>query len=370
MVYITDAVTECDSTLSKLCAGYKANSTPQNLLAIQHKVLSLKSTKHIEKDCGIIGFSYEYRKKDYSDVISSLNSLSVPRGLFKNIFKDKIAESKLKYQLLANVGTDRFAEKSEELYGYPSKKLIDKAYAILDLKPEPSDEEYGIIDAKKKLRKELSDMNIPWKIKSKKLLNYAHIIPSKETIYLSSNHKYSQRTIKRLAVHEIGTHGVRYMNAKKQPLKIFKNFPNYISTEEGLAAFNEEINGFLNNETLRRYAGRVVAIDYAQNNSLLQTYVFLRKFFDDKVAFNTALRVKRGLANSESLGAFTKDHVYLKGFFEIKKYLLKNPLKHLYYGKISLEHIDVIKKVEEELAPISFYPPLARTFDQKKSLLD
>lgn len=369
MPIITPEIKAFDKELTKLAAAYKSNTTPNNLHIIQNKILKA-NPKELEKDCGIMGFSYDYRKKDHTETIQKLNELSVPRGQLKNLFKEKIKESKLKLQMLGSLGTNEFADKSEDLYGYPNKKLIDKAYSILELKSSPKGQSIKTADAKKILRSKLKEMQIPWKIKTKKLINYANISPSKETITLSSNHTYSEKTINRLAIHEIGTHGVRYMNARLQPLKIFKNFPNYLATEEGLAAFNEEINGFLNNDTLRRYAGRVVAIEYAQNHNLIETYQFLQKYFEDANAFSIAMRVKRGLPNSESLGAFTKDHVYLKGFFDIKKYVEKNPLRYLYFGKVGVEYIKLIKKLEPELAQIAYFPPLVTNFDKKSELLE
>lgn len=373
MVIITPEIIEFDSKVIRLAAAYRSRATPNNLYMIQQKILAkdtlgTSSLHDVESQVGILGFSYNYRKRDNSDVVQALKDLKVPRGLLKGLYVDKINESILKMKMLEAIGTDRFSDASRKLYGYPDKKLIDKAYGILDLEPNQRGETFSTQKGKTLLKKKLDEMGIKWKINSRKLLGYALVTPSKHQVTLSSNHKYTEETINRLAVHEIGTHGVRYMNAKAQPLKIFKNFPGYLATEEGLAAFTEEITGYLNNDTLRRYAGRVVAVEYAQNHTLLETYDYLKQFFDGANALHIAMRIKRGLPNSESFGAYTKDHVYLRGFMKIKEYIKNNPLRYLYYGKVGVEYLKIIKKLEPELTKIRYFPPLITSFDRNSEL--
>lgn len=375
MTIITSEIKEFDKKVISLAAAYRSRATPNNLFPIQQKILLKEQTleqsslEEIEK-IGILGFSYNYRLRTYENKINALKKLILPSGPLKKLYKDKIQESILKLRMLESLGTDEFTKKSEELYGYPSKELIDKAYDILDLSPSPKGDQFSTQKAKRLLRKKLSALNLKWSIRTKKLLGYALITPAKQTVTLSSNHQFTEATIDRLAVHEVGTHGIRYLNAKLQPLGIFKNFPGYLSTEEGLAAFTEEITGYLNNDTLRRYAGRVIAVDYAQNHTLLETYFYLKKFFDDSNALHIAMRIKRGLPNSESQGAYTKDHVYLKGFFNIKNYVRKNPLRFLYYGKVSLEYTKLLKKLEPELSPVKYYPPLLINYEKKSEVLE
>ena len=153
-------------------------------------------------------------------------------------------------------------------------------------------------------------------------------------------------------MHEIGTHIKRAENAKEQKLKLFKiGFPYYLATEEGLAAYNEEIAGVHNNNILRQYAGRVIAVDLALKNAFNVVYTTLQQYFTDFEAFTITLRVKRGLKNTQQPGSYTKDHVYLKGLYAVKDFVRKGGnIKDLYIGKIGIEHVPLIKHMQRELA--------------------
>ncbi|MGM5483789.1 MAG: tyrosine/phenylalanine carboxypeptidase domain-containing protein [Nanobdellota archaeon] len=373
MAIITPELKKFDKKLAHLSAKYKSTTTPVNIFDIRRRILNADkdgkaSAEEISEQVGILGFSYKYRQKNFDETIKKLEQLKIPGGALKKLYKHKIKENKKKLNMLASIGKPDFSEKSYQLYGFPDQELIDKAKKILELESVIDNGELNPQSAKKMLKKYLDSLHLDWKITTKKMLSYASITPSKKTVTLCSKRKFSEKTIKRLAVHEIGTHGVRYLNARLQPLSIFKNFPGYLSTEEGLAAFNEELNGYLSDETLRRYAGRVLAVDYAKDHDLIETYVFLKKYFDKNSAFNIAFRVKRGLPNSESKGCFTKDYLYLKGFFRIKNYIKDNPLKYLYYGKVNIDYVKLIKKLEPELSKIKFYPPMVSNFEEKEKL--
>jgi uncharacterized protein (TIGR02421 family) len=354
--YITDEVKKVDSEVFKLAGAYRPKINPVNSeLASEHTI----GGKQFE-------FEYEVNGADHSQIKDELSAISVPSGLFSNLYKDKIQELKIKLSLAEAIGTDDFSKKSKQLYGFPKRKLVDKAYSLLELPRDEPEVKIDISDAKQVLEQQLLALKIDWKVSYKKMLTSASVIPEKKEVKLSSSFSFSENTIRRLAIHEIGTHGVRAMNGRLQPLRIFRNFPGYMATEEGLAVFNEEITGLLNNDSVRQYAGRVVAIAYAENHTLAETYKYLCKYFDKETACMISLRVKRGLKNSDSLGSYSKDYVYLKGLFNVEKYAKTKALKYLYYGKVSLEHIKVVQKVEPELNKIKYFPPLIRDYEIRK----
>lgn len=359
---ITPETIASDKAIMKIASSYKSQVSPINIAQIT-KYISLSTPN------SILGFSYQKEMFDIEDIRAKFSEIQLPSKPLKKLYQEKISESIQKFELAQAVGTEDFAEKSQKVYGFPSKKLISTAYDLLSLEKGPIQKKISLIEAKQILKEELSNLGLPWKVQSRKMLSYANVQPAKSTVTLCSTHRFSERNIKRLAVHEIGTHSVRSMNARLQPLLIFRNFPHYIETEEGLAAFNEEITGYLFNDTIRKYAGRVVAVEYAQEHTLKETYKFLQKYFPNPQALNIAIRVKRGLPNTDTIGAFTKDYVYLKGFLDVRKYLQREPLKHLYYGKISLPWIDLVKKLEPELTPIRYFPPLLQAYETKKEIL-
>ncbi len=69
---------------------------------------------------------------------------------------------------------------------------------------------------------------------------------------------FSLEGVRRLIIHEIGVHVLRYENGLRQPIKLFANgFTDYLETEEGLAVFCEAEAGLLEKTTVCKYAGRV-----------------------------------------------------------------------------------------------------------------
>ena len=139
-----------------------------------------------------------------------------------------------------------------------------------------------------------------------------------KTLYIKKNSFFTGQFLKRLVVHEIGTHILRYENGLQQPFKIFSlGFADYLSTEEGLAVVNEEMHNCLTRSTLKTYAARVVAVSKALKCNFRETFNYLEPFVGKDNAFDITLRVKRGLGDTTWAGAFTKVMVYLKGYFEV-----------------------------------------------------
>jgi hypothetical protein len=193
------------------------------------------------------------------------------------------------------------------------------------------------------------------------MASYAAVVSSKKTVYLKKNSKFPQHFLRRVVVHEIGTHVFRAMNGERQPYRIFfTGLPNYMMTEEGLAVNIEEMYGCLKASTLRAYAGRTIAINLSLQNSFREVFNELKKYFDDDTAWKLTLRAKRGLVDTSRIGAYTKDYLYLEGYYKVKKFLEENGkdgLKKLYYGRIDTEQVPLINNMlglkEPEFLPSS-----------------
>ena len=147
---------------------------------------------------------------------------------------------------------------------------------------------------------------------------------------------------------------MRYENGKQQPYNIFSmGLTNYLGTEEGLAVVNEELNHCLTRATLKTYAARVIAVHKALKCTFRETYNYLVKYLGKENAFEVTLRAKRGIGNTFFPGAFTKDHLYLKGYIEVKKYLNNGgELRKLYYGKIGVKDIPIVETVPDLVNPL------------------
>ncbi len=152
------------------------------------------------------------------------------------------------------------------------------------------------------------------------------------------------------------------MNGSLQPYQLFqRGLADYLATEEGLAVYNQERTEF--GETEKKYwpASSVVGIYRAMYGSFADVYAELVKLgFSMDRAWKVALKAKRGLADTSKPGAFTKDFVYFKGHRMILDFIEKGgDLRNLYYGKINMNDLDIVKKVKGLKKP-TFLPTYLR----------
>lgn len=262
--------------------------------------------------------------------------------------------------LLNSLGCFDFTEKSIKVFGLPSKKLITKSYEILNEKLKlKKAKKIPKREAVKILNENLKRFDLDYKIKNKDLVTSCSVESDNKLIILKKKERFSKNFINRLIVHEIGTHAFRYENGKKQDLQIFKKgLAKYLTTEEGLAVYNEERFGLLKKVFLQNYAGRVIAVNTAQKNSFFKTFRELKRFFDKTKAFQLTLRAKRGLADTSLPGGFSKDYIYLEGFYQVKNFVARGGnINDLYFGKISLKDVTFVKNLKLKkptLLPESF----------------
>ncbi len=286
--------------------------------------------------------------------------------LKKRNFQDKA-------EMFANRGEKKFSIYSKKAYGMPTNATLKKAAEFLTLE---SDKEEKTISAKKALHiinSEFIHYGFPYTLAERKMSATASVLASQRKLYLKEGYYLSPNYVKRLIVHEIGTHVLRAENGRNQPFRIFmQGFPNYLVTEEGLAAYNEERFGLLLKENLKNYAARAIAVKMAQEGSFSKVYNHLRNFFSDSWSFRLAARVKRGLIDTSKPGGVTRDYSYIEGYLKVKEYFAKaeeekryaEALRTLYVGKIGIEQIHVLKDVPGLVPPK--YLPKNQTF---KSLL-
>jgi len=173
-----------------------------------------------------------------------------------------------------------------------------------------------------------------------------NITPNTNLIKINPKERFTSLDIKRLKVHEIGVHYLRYYNGRKAGIKILENgTSNYIETEEGLAVYVEKEKGVSSSAQMFIYAGRVIATYYALRKSFYEVFKILKKYkFRDDAAFTLTLRAKRNLCDTSKKGGFTKDYVYFSGYLKIKKFAKKNDIKDLFIGKIKIDDIKLLRK--------------------------
>lgn len=176
---------------------------------------------------------------------------------------------------------------------------------------------------------------------------YFSINASLNEIKINAFKRFSKTKMRRYICHEIKTHVFRAENGKLQPFKIFKNgFPNYITTEEGLALFNENKYGLLSSKDVKRYSARVIAADYSLKHSYYEVFEKLDKYFPPSIAFSIVQRVKRGMLDTSLPGGYTKDMVYMDGFQKVSSFLKNNnSMEILYTGKIGLDDVGLAQEL-------------------------
>lgn len=295
-----------------------------------------------------IKFRYQHIPEGLFEIKEKLKLIETPKTFVGKILESKRKELINKINMLCSVGTDRFSQASLKLYGKPNKQLVKSAYKLMDMDIEEEDDDIKATETYRLLKSFLKKSRLKYKIKKKDMTASAGIYPSLRMLYLKKKARFSQKFVKRLIVHEICTHIFRAENGRIQPLKIFLHgFPGYLVTEEGLATYNEEITGLLTNRTLKNYAGRVIAVDYAINHSFEDTFHHLRDFFGRNNSFRLTIRSKRGTKDPDQPGAYTKDHVYLKGYHLIKNFIKEGgDLKKLYVGKIGINDLPLMKRLD------------------------
>ena len=278
---------------------------------------------------------------------NNLEKIKTDGNIMGKLLDEKRKELLSMANSLLHIGSVSVTSYSKYIYGTPSKELVDTSYKLMNLEIGKEEERYATFTTMRKMIESLLFYGFQWKVKEKDMLAGARIDQINKVIYINKNRKFSDNDIKRLIVHEIGTHVARAENGRKQNYNLFFiGFPKYLETEEGLAAYNESNAGLLSNKIIKNYAGRVIAVDLALKNSFSYVYNTLLEYFDKDEALTLTLRTKRGLSDTAKPGAFTKDHLYLKGKLLVEDYVKKGgDISKLYVGKIGIEHVNLVPKI-------------------------
>lgn len=358
---------------------------------------------------------FTYRDLEYDPVETeeSLMSLEIPSGELGSLLEEKRHELLLQNQLVAHRGDEeRVREIAVELYGTPSSELVGHALQLLDtldveeevltktpeemrkgleeaareygldllvdhletIRNQLSAEDYALVEDYTKNRNRRDFYIFEKKVKEEGRDDIADVLESywvvgranksristsaaRRTLLVpSKNRMFSEQDLEQLAVHEVGVHALRGENGYRQPLKIFATgLANYLFTEEGLTTFLEEATGNSSSQVMRRYAGRVIAVDsMLSGDDFSTTYDRLQSHdFTDEQAWDITVGAHRG-------GGFAKDHVYLQGFLEVSDFVEQGgDLKKLYVGKVGIENLPLVEELLEKgvLKEPHYVPP-------------
>lgn len=184
--------------------------------------------------------------------------------------------------------------------------------------------------------------------------------------------RYSDTKIKGLINHELGTHHLRRVNHLKHfKQSSYSENTDFRKTEEGLANLHGHL--CLPDKTMYHSYLNYLAVDYGQKHSFAELFRFLRVTWQvptDK-AWNTTLRVKRGLMDTSQPGAMTKAICYLEGAVKLARWITTTDqdLRKLYWGKLSLQSIFELRLSKADLNDI-LIPSFLREQDKYRNKIN
>ena len=217
--------------------------TPTNLLE--------ENSKFLEKYGAGVEYNPTYLYKDIKDVDVNtiLNEIFKYRDELNKIGFESDNNQLIKREirmledlenmiyLSNNIGNEdsKVEIYSKKIYGEPDKKLIEKAKMVLE--KDYKDREicsHNAKEVKELFEQILKEIDLKWKINVNKVQSSKiSVIPEEKVININEKVMFSNNDLKRLAVHEIGTHVLRAEYGSNQPYKMF-------SIECGSALYTEE----------------------------------------------------------------------------------------------------------------------------------
>ena len=310
-------------------------------------------------------FNYVKFDTDLNIMKGVLSEIKLGDAPICQILERKRKEIMQNITMLEKVGTSEFYKKSEQMYKAPDKDLVKKAKKILELEPSSGSKKIPRSEAVKMIKSSFRKLDFKWRLQSNDIVTSAVVNASKKLLELKKRERFSRNYVRRLIIHEIGTHALRSENGALQKFEIFRTgLAGYLETEEGLAAFHEYLSGIMSNSILRNYAGRVIAVDSASKGDFNYTFNKLSEHFKEKTAWKLAVRAKRGCRSTSGKGAFTRDTVYLRGFLNVKKHCEKHDIHDLYVGKVGIRDLNLLKEmplVKPKFIPDTLYESIDRS---------
>ncbi len=318
---------------------------------------------NIEKDKFLTKFSqnekynpiFKYENRDNLDIIEKLNhfynKFSETDFYLTEPYKTSINKDIDWISNFKNKGVE-FNEWLSSVYGKPNDNDIKQATEILETYTIPENKREKVTINAEKAQKfivsKLQECGYDWNVKIQNMSAKMSVNSLEQTLKIKDTATFTESELNRLYVHEIETHVLRNENGKTQRYEIFSiGFPNYMATEEGLAILAEKQNNLRDKYDDMKYALRLVLCDKCMTMDFWDLFIFAKKYIpNNSDAFDMVARVKRGLNDTSVLGGYTKDQVYFAGYNQLKE-LPNETLKKLYLGKIGIEDLSLLSKLDD-----------------------
>jgi uncharacterized protein (TIGR02421 family) len=312
-------------------------------------------------------FRYE-ADVDTDGLLKDLEAINIPNTDIGQLLNKKAEEIRNRLEMIAAIGTDRYTEFAQKIYGVPDAETLAEAHRLL--KAHPSHPVTKPIKGQTRLStaaviKDFQDVLqqyglSKWKVEeSEEIITGVAVSPSRRTVLVRAHAYLDVSRLAPLITHEIESHVLITENGHDQPLRIFVDgFAGAVRTQEGLASYNVTTqHPQLFQRPMRFWARNVVAVDLALRSSFREVYDNIRTLgFNDHFSFGVTAKTKRGMTDTSKPGAFTKDYLYLAGKRDIERFVEGGgDLREIYIGKVTLQDLPLLKK-QPWLAPARLLP--------------
>ncbi|WP_433532997.1 tyrosine/phenylalanine carboxypeptidase domain-containing protein [Micromonospora sp. CA-263727] len=235
------------------------------------------------------------------------------------------------YAALVSRSAAEMTDYSLATFGHPDRTVLEAARRYLDevdAPPTDSLPAYSAQEAADVLAAVLRGAGLPdWTVETPEhMVARMSVLGPKRRVRVRPGATFTLPELRRLVVHEIGTHVFRTANASRQTIRLLGHgLAGYLHTEEGLAVWHEERAGLTAVDVTRRYALRYVACDAALRGDFHSVVDELIGHTTMEEAFQIAVRVKRGLVDTSAPGGFLKDMAYFGGVRDVAAHLAQHP---------------------------------------------
>lgn len=334
----------------------------------------------------------EYSAMDLSDtreIIARARLLSAG----KNVVFEWLTRLCVTLENTANMiesrGTSQFFHYSSELYGRPTRLMLDRKTRVLDLAKhldrtlddlnfdklvvEGYEKTLSSSEFAKALRKQLKPHfgeETPRVVVSKTVS--AKATANSKRIRVRADAAFTERDVDQLLHHEALIHVATAKNGQAQNNFAILGRAHAGTTEiqEGLAVFAEIITGSMDPKRFARLSGRVLAIEMAIQGADFKDVFdfFVARNDDPSQSYENTRRIFRGGVMTGG-APFTKDMVYLNGLLRVHNFMRTvvklnraDLIRVLFAGKMDIEDVPALAQLasHDRLNSPLFMPPWAK----------
>jgi uncharacterized protein (TIGR02421 family) len=277
--------------------------------------------------------------------------------------------------LIDTRGTRAFFNHSVELYGQPTRLMLDKKTQVLDLARHMDatldgiDFDQLVVDG---YEEELDAEEFAEALEEKLDWHFGEDAPnvvvsedvsakaaaSSTRIRVRADAEFTDRDVDQLLHHEALVHSATGLNGRTQdafPI-LRRGHPGTTEVQEGLAVFAEVITGTMDPRRFRRLSGRVMGIQMSiEGADFKEVFDFFNARIDDpEQAYENTRRVFRGGVMSGG-APFTKDMVYLNGLLRVHNFIRtavklrrSDLIRVMFVGKLDIEDIPALAQLASQ----------------------